>query len=56
MKAHIFGLLFKKAYVPTIFATSRKKGPRPKRIIYKHESDQNKKCLSVGYSVVVYSL
>ena len=26
----LIGLLFKKPYVPTIFATSVKKGPRPK--------------------------
>ena len=33
---------------PTIFATSRKKVLRPKWTIKKHDSDKNKKCLSVG--------
>ena len=43
-----FGLLFKYTYVLAIFATSRKKDSRPKWAIYKHESDKNKKCLSVS--------
>ena len=34
--------------VPTIFATSRKKGHRPKLTIFKHVSDNINKCLSVG--------
>ena len=42
-----FGLLFK-PYVPTIFATSGKKGSRPKWTKCKHGSDNAKKCLSVG--------
>ena len=32
----------------TVFVTSRGKGPRPKLIIYEHESDKNKKCLSAS--------
>ena len=32
--------------VPTIFATSRKKGHRPKWSLYRHESNKNKKYLS----------
>ena len=48
---------FQYTNVLTIFVTSRKKGPKPKWTIYKHESDKNKKNLSVGYlgilSVVV---
>ena len=39
---------FLRIFVPTIFATSRKKGPRPKWTIYKHISDKSKKSLSVG--------
>ena len=38
---NLFVLLFK--YVPTIFETSRKNGPRPIWTVYKHESDKNKK-------------
>ena len=34
--------------VHTIFATSGKKGPGPKLTIYKHVSDNCKKCLSIG--------
>ena len=30
------------------FCNFRKKGPRPKWTIYKHVSDNSKKCLSVG--------
>ena len=35
------------------FTTSRKKGPRPKWTLYKHEPDKNKKCLNVGYSGIL---
>ena len=31
-----------------IYVNARKKGPRPKWTIYKHEPDKNKKCLSVN--------
>ena len=36
------------------FCVSRKKGPRPKWTIYKHESDKNKKCLSVDNSGILF--
>ena len=37
----------------TFFCDFRKKGPRPKWTIYKHVSDNSKKCLSVGNSEIL---
>ena len=45
----MFWVTFQVTYVPTIFATSGKKGPRPKWNIYKQVWDKNKKCLSVSH-------
>ena len=61
-----FSILFQRSSIWTfwftfevIFAISRRKGPRPKWTIHKHESDKIKKCLSVGnfgiLSVVICS-
>ena len=36
------------------FCNFRKEGPRPKLTIYKHVSDKNKKCLSVGNFWILY--
>ena len=36
------------------FCNFRKKGPRPKWTIYKHVSDNSKKCLSVGNSGILF--
>ena len=42
-----FGLLF------YYFCEFQKKGPRSKWTVYKHKSDKNKKCLSVGNSGIL---
>ena len=39
---------FQLTYVPIIFTTYRKKGPRPRWTIYKNELNKNKRCLSVS--------
>ena len=36
------------------FCNFRKKGPRPKWTIYKHLSDNSKKCLSIGNFRILY--
>ena len=43
----VFCLLFSKSMFPK-FVTCKRKDPRPKRTVYKYESDRNKKCLSIG--------
>ena len=43
----VFWFFFSKPMFPRFWELSEK-GPRPKWIIYKHESGKNKKCLSVN--------